>query len=64
MAGDERDNGVPNTDSERDDPVRAVQEPERGAVTEDDVRELREDPDLSEVAEIAERYASRGAAAG
>jgi hypothetical protein len=36
--------------------VRAVPEPQRGPVTPDVVKTLRQDPGLAEVAELAEHY--------
>ena len=36
--------------------VRAVPEPDHGRVTSADVETLREDPELAEIAELAEQY--------
>ena len=41
---------------ETGDAIRAVPEPEHGPVTAEVVETLRNDPELAEVADIAERY--------
>jgi hypothetical protein len=55
MKQDEKTEGT-NGATPAEPAVRVVPEPERGPVTADVVKTLREDPGLADVAELAEHY--------